>query len=151
MLRDDVKAAQISAMKSSDKPRTAALRSIMAKIKDKDIALRTADKKPEDDAMVTDVLQKMAKQRRESITLYDEGGRDELAAQERYELAVIEEFLPVMLSEEETMAIVTKLKDEIGASGMQDMGKLMGQLKSKHGGEIDMSKASAIVKAALAG
>jgi uncharacterized protein YqeY len=151
MLRDDVKAAQISAMKSSDKPRTAALRSIMAKIKDKDIALRTADKKPEDDAMVTDVLQKMAKQRRESITLYDEGGRDELADREREEIAVIEEFLPVMLSEEETMAIVTKLKDEIGASGMQDMGKLMGQLKAKHGGEIDMSKASAIVKAALAG
>jgi uncharacterized protein YqeY len=149
MLRDDVKAAQISAMKSSDKPRTAALRSIMAKIKDKDIALRTSDKKPDDDVMVTDVLQKMAKQRRESITMYHEGGRDELAAQERYELGVIEEFLPVMKSEEETIAIITALKEEMGAGGMQDMGKLMGQLKARHGSDIDMSKASAIVKSVL--
>lgn len=149
MLRDDVKAAQISAMKSSDKLRTAALRSIMAKIKDKDIALRTSDKKPDDDVLVTDVLQKMAKQRRESITMYDEGGRDELAAQERYELGVIEEFLPAMKSEEETIAIVQALKEEIGAAGMQDMGKLMGQLKSRHGSEIDMSKASNIVKSVL--
>jgi len=151
MLRDDVKAAQISAMKSSDKPRTAALRSIMAKIKDKDIALRTSDKKPEDDAMVTDVLQKMAKQRRESINLYDEGGRKELADKERYELSVIEEFLPTMLSEQETVALVAALKDEIGATAMQDMGKLMGLLKSRHGGEIDMGKASGIVKTVLAG
>lgn len=149
MLRDDVKAAQISAMKSSDKPRTAALRSIMAKIKDKDIALRTSDKKPDDDVLVTDVLQKMAKQRRESITMYDEGGRAELAAQERYELSVIEEFLPTMKSEEETIAIVQAIKEEIGAAGMQDMGKVMGQLKARHGSEIDMSKASNIVKSVL--
>ncbi len=149
MIRNNVKAAQVAAMKAKDKPRTAAVRAILAKIKDKDIELRTASGDMDDDAMVTDVLQKMAKQRRESITMYRDGGRDELADQESYELEVIEEFLPRQLSEEETKALIAGLKDELGASGMADMGKMMGALKQRHGSELDMSRASALVKEAL--
>ncbi|SIN99076.1 hypothetical protein SAMN02745824_2557 [Parasphingorhabdus marina DSM 22363] len=149
MIRDSVKAAQIEAMKAKDKDRTAATRAILAKIKDKDIELRTKDGGGDDDAMVTDVLQKMAKQRRESISMYEEGGRTELAEQEKYELSVIEEFLPAQLSEEETAALIDGIKAELGASDMKDMGRVMGELKKRHGSEIDMGKASSLVKAAL--
>lgn len=149
MIRDSVKAAQIEAMKAKDKERTAATRSILAKIKDKDIELRTKDAAPDDDAMVTDVLQKMAKQRRESIAMFEEGGRESLAEQEKYELAVIEEFLPAQLSEADTAALIDGIKVELGADSMKDMGRVMGELKKRHGTEIDMSKASAMVKAAL--
>ena len=149
MIRDTVKAAQIAAMKAGDKDRTAATRSILAKIKDKDIELRTKGGAADDDAMVTDVLQKMAKQRRESIDMFESGGRTELAAAEKLELAVIEEFLPAQLSDEETAALITGIKTELGADGMKDMGRVMGELKKRHGTEIDMSKASALVKAAL--
>ena len=149
MLRDDIKAATIAAMKAGEKDRTAALRLIGAKIKDRDIELRTADKKPEDDALVIDVLQKMGKQRRESIAMYRDGGREELAAQEEAELAVIEEFLPQQMSEDDTRAAIAAIKAEIGAEGMKDMGRLMAELKSRHGTEMDMSKASALVKEAL--
>ncbi|MBY0393623.1 MAG: GatB/YqeY domain-containing protein [Novosphingobium sp.] len=99
MIRDSIKAAQISAMKSGDKARLAALRLILAKLKDKDIELRTAASVPDDDVIVVDVLQKMAKQRRESITLYLEGSRQELADIEQAELVVIEEFLPQQMGE----------------------------------------------------
>ena len=149
MIRDTVKAAQIAAMKAGDKERTAATRSILAKIKDKDIELRTRDSAQDDDALVTDVLQKMAKQRRESIDMFESGGRTELAAAEQKELAVIEEFLPAQLSEEDTAALIAGIKTELGADGMKDMGRVMGELKKRHGTEIDMSKASALVKAAL--
>ncbi len=149
MIRDTVKAAQIAAMKARDKDRTAATRSILAKIKDKDIELRTKDAAPDDDAMVTDVLQKMAKQRRESIEMFESGGRTELAAAEQMELTVIEEFLPAQLSDAETAALIDGIKAELGATSMKDMGPVMGELKKRHGTEIDMSKASALVKAAL--
>ncbi|VWX56849.1 GatB/YqeY domain-containing protein [Sphingorhabdus sp. 109] len=149
MIRETVKAAQIAAMKAGDKDRTAATRSILAKIKDKDIELRTKDAAADDDAMVTDVLQKMAKQRRESIAMFESGGRTELAAAEKQELAVIEEFLPAQLSEEETAALIAGIKTELGADSMKDMGRVMGELKKRHGTEIDMSQASALVKAAL--
>lgn len=149
MLRDSIKAAQISAMKSGDKPRLAAVRLILAKIKDRDIELRTAASKPDDDALVIDVLQKMVKQRRESIQLFEEGGRPERAADERAELAVIEEFLPAQMSEDETKAAIDAIKAETGASGIKDMGKVMAELKARHGAQLDMGKASALVKAAL--
>jgi uncharacterized protein YqeY len=149
MIRDDVKAAQIAAMKAGDKDRTAATRSILAKIKDKDIELRTKDNKLDDDVMVTDVLQKMAKQRRESIEMFESGGRDELAKAEKMELTVIEEFLPAQLSEEDTAALIEGIKTELGAESMKDMGRVMAELKSRHGTEIDMRKASGLVKAAL--
>lgn len=149
MIRERVKAAQIAAMKAKDKERTAATRSILAKFKDKDIELRGKDGDLDDDVIVTDVMQKMAKQRRESIAMYAEGGRSELAENERYELTVIEEFLPAQLNEDDVKTIIEALKAETGADGMKDMGKLMGALKSKHGSEIDMGKAGALVKAAL--
>lgn len=150
MLRDSIKAAQISAMKSGDKPRLAAVRLILAKIKDRDIELRTAATKPDDDALVIEVLQKMVKQRRESIQLFEQGGRLEKAAEEKAEMAVIEEFLPAQMSEEETKAAIEAIKAEVGASGVKDMGKVMAELKARHGSQLDMGKASGWVKDALA-
>jgi uncharacterized protein YqeY len=149
MLRDSIKAAQISAMKAGEKQRLAAVRLILAKIKDRDIELRTAAAAPDDDALVIDVLQKMVKQRRESIQLFEQGGRPEKAADEQAELLVIEGFLPAQLSEEDTKAVIEAIKTEIGAVGMKDMGKVIAELKARHGSELDMGKASGWVKAAL--
>ena len=150
MLRDDLKQAQISAMKAGDKERLAAVRLILAKIKDRDIEQRTAAKPMEDDALVIDVLQKMGKQRRESLELYLKGGREELAAVERAELAVIEEFLPRQMDEAETKAAIEAIKAELGASGMKDMGRVMAELKARHGTVLDMARASGWVKESLA-
>ena len=150
MLRDTIKAAQIESMKSGDKGRLAAVRLILAKLKDKDIELRTASNLPDDDVLVTDVLQKMAKQRRESITLYEQGGRQELAEIEKAELAVIEEFLPQQMGDAEVNAAIAAIIAETGAAGMKDMGKVVAALKAKHGTQLDMGKASSLVKAALA-
>jgi len=150
MIRDTIKAAQVTAMKAGDKTRLAAVRLILAKLKDKDIELRTASSVPDDDTVVVDVLQKMAKQRRESITLYEQGGRQELADVEKGELAVIEEFMPAQLSDAEVSAAIEAIKAEIGASGMKDMGKVVAALKARHGSQLDMGKASGLVKAALA-
>ena len=150
MLRDDLKQAQISAMKAGDKERLAAVRLILAKIKDRDIEQRTAAKPMEDDALVIDVLQKMGQQRRESIELYEKGGREELAAVERGELAVIEEFLPRQMDEAETRAAIEAIKAELGASGMKDMGRVMAELKARHGTVLDMGRASGWVKESLA-
>ena len=150
MLRESLKAAQVTAMKAGDKPRLATVRLILAKVKDRDIELRTASQLPDDDAMVVEVLQKMVKQRRESIALYEQGGRQELADAEAAELVVIEEFLPQQLSEADTTAAIEAIKAELGASGLKDMGKVMAELKLRHGTVLDMSKASGLVKAALA-
>ena len=149
MLRDTIKAATITAMKAGDKERTAALRLISAKIKDRDIELRTSSKDVPDDDLVVDVLQKMAKQRRESIQMYEDGGREELAARERSELGVIEEFRPRQLDEAATKAVIEALKVELGASSMKDMGRVMAELKARHGSELDMGRASGWVKDAL--
>lgn len=149
MLRDTIKAAQIESMKAGDKTRLAAVRLILAKLKDKDIELRTASDVPDDDVVVTDVLQKMAKQRRESITLYEQGGRQELAEVEKAELAVIETFLPQQMGDEEVKAAIAAIIAETGAEGMKDMGKVVAALKAKHGTQLDMGKASGLVKAAL--
>ena len=149
MLRDQIQSETVTAMKAKDKERTAALRLIGAKIKDRDIELRTADTKPKDDELVTDVLLKMAKQRRESIEMYEDGGRTELAEKEKSELAVIEEFLPKQMSENETRAAIAQIKTDLGAEGMKDMGRVMGELKARHGATLDMSKASGLVKEAL--
>jgi len=149
MLRDTIKAETVTAMKAKDKERTAALRLIAAKIKDRDIEMRTKESTGDDDALVIDVLQKMAKQRRESIEMYEAGGRTELAEQEKGELAVIEEFLPRQMSEEETKAAIEAIKAETGAAGMKDMGKVMGELKARHGTQLDMGRASGWVKELL--
>ena len=150
MLRDTIKAAQVSAMKAGDKSRLGTVRLILAKLKDKDIELRTASSQPEDDTLVVDVLQKMAKQRRESITMFEQGGRQELADAEQAELAVIEEFMPSQMSEADTIAAIAAIKTEIGAESIKDMGRLIAELKARHGAQLDMGKASGLVKAALA-
>jgi uncharacterized protein YqeY len=149
MIRDDIKAATITAMKAKEKERTATLRQIAAKIKDKDIELRTSSKEIEDNELVTQVLMKMAKQRRESIEMYESGGRQELADNEKAELAVIEEFLPQMMDEAATKAAIEEAKAATGAESVKDMGKIMGQLKGKYGAELDMGLASRLVKEAL--
>ena len=149
MLRDTIKSAQVSAMKAGEKARLAAVRLILAKIKDRDIELRTGKAPDSDDTLVIDVLQKMAKQRRESIQMYEQGGRQELADQEKGELAVIEEFMPAQMSEGEIKAAIDAIKAETGAESVKDMGKVMALLKERHGTEMDMSKASALVKASF--
>jgi uncharacterized protein YqeY len=149
MIRDDIKAATIAAMKAGDKERTAALRQISAKIKDRDIEERTSGKAIPDDELVVSVLQKMAKQRRESIELYESGGRQELADKERAELSVIEEFLPQMMDEAATRAAIAAIKAETGASTMKDMGSVMAALKARHGALLDGKLASTLVKEAL--
>ncbi len=149
MIRDDIKAAQIAAMKAGDKESRAAISLIQAAIKNRDIEARTQGPVADDDALVVEVLQKMVKQRRESIEMYRQGGREELAAAEEREVAVIERFLPAQMSEEETKATIKAIKADLDAQGMKDMGRVMAELKARHGASLDMSKASGLVKAEL--
>lgn len=151
MIREDIKTALVAAMKGGDKPVTATLRLVQSAIKNRDIEARTGGAPADDDALVVEVLQKMVKQRRESIDLYVKGGRQELADAEAAEVAVIERFLPTQMSETETAVAIEAIKAELGASGMKDMGRVMAELKARHAANLDMSKASAAVKAALAG
>ncbi|MFG6283536.1 GatB/YqeY domain-containing protein [Sphingomonas sp. S6] len=149
MIRDDIKAAQVTAMKAGDKEARAAIGLIQAAIKNRDIELRTGTAPTDDDAVVVEVLQKMVKQRRESIQMYETGGRQELADAEKAEVAVIERFLPAQMSDAETTAAIEAIKAELGAAGMKDMGRVMAELKARHAANLDMSKASGLVKAAL--
>jgi uncharacterized protein YqeY len=149
MIRDDIKAATIAAMKSGDKATTTTLRLAQAAIKNRDIELRTSDKTPDDDAMVTDVLQKMIKQRRESVELYRKGGREELAAAEEAEIAVITRFLPAQMSDAEAQAAIAAIIAETGAAGMKDMGRVMALVKERLGPSIEPARASGLVRAAL--
>ncbi len=149
MIRDEIKAAQIAAMKAGDKDSRNAISLMLSAIKNRDIEERTKAQPTEDDALVVEVLQKMVKQRRESVEMFVKGGRQELADAEANEIAVIEKFLPKQLSEAETSAAIEAIKAELGASGMKDMGRVMAELKARHASELDMSKASGLVKAAL--
>ncbi|MEG3179923.1 GatB/YqeY domain-containing protein [Sphingomonas sp. LT1P40] len=149
MIRDDIQAAVITAMKSGDKATTGAIRLIQSAVKNRDIEARTQTAVVEDDALVVEVLQKMVKQRRESIEMFEKGGRQELADKEKAEVAVIERFLPAQMSAEETSAAIEAIKAELGATGMKDMGRVMAELKARHASSLDMSKASGLVKAAL--
>jgi hypothetical protein len=149
MIRDDIKAAQVAAMKAGDKARLGTIRLMLAKIKDKDIELRTGTAPADDDVLVTDVLQKMVKQRRESITMYEQGGRQELADVEAAEVVVIEDFLPAQLSDDEATAAIKAIVTELGAESLKDMGKVMAAVKDRLGSQLDMSKASGWVKTAL--
>jgi len=150
MIRDDIKQALVDAMKAGDKARTAALRLIQAAIKNRDIELRGGQAPADDDAVVTEVLQKMIKQRRESIELYRKGGRDELADAEAAEVAVIESFLPAQMDDAQIAATVEALVTEVGATSTKDMGRVMAALRERHAGQLDMAKAGAAVKARLA-
>ena len=146
MIRDDIKAATIAAMKGGDKETTGTLRLVQAAIKNRDIELRTASSQPDDDALVTEVLQKMIKQRRESVDLYRKGGREDRAAAEEAEITVIERFLPAQLSEDEARAAIEAIIAETGASSMKDMGRVMGEVKTKLGTAIEPARASALVR-----
>ena len=150
MIRENIQAAQIAAMKAKDAETLGAVRLMLAAIKNRDIEARTGKAPADDDTLVVEVLQKMVKQRRESITMFEQGGRQELADKEAGELAVIERFLPKQLSDDETRAAIEAIKAELGASTVKDMGRVMATLKERHASELDMSKASALVKAALA-
>jgi uncharacterized protein YqeY len=149
MIRDDIKAAQIAAMKARDTVTVNATRLIQAAIKNRDIELRTASTTPDDDLTVTEVLQKMIKQRRESIEMFEKGGRQELADAEKAEVGVIERFLPAQMSEEDAALAIDAIATELGATSVKDMGRVMAALKERHAGQLDMSKASALVKARL--
>ena len=150
MIRDDIKTALVAAMKARDTTSTAAIRLIQSSIKNRDIELRTASTQPDDDLLVTEVLQKMIKQRRESIEMYEKGNRPELAAAEAAEVAVIERFLPRQMSEDEARAVIDALATELGAESVKDMGRVMAALKERFAGQMDMAKASGLVKARLA-
>jgi uncharacterized protein YqeY len=149
MIRDDIKTALVVAMKARDTAATGAIRLIQSAVKNRDIELRTATAQPDDDLLITEVLQKMIKQRRESIEMYVKGNRPELADAEAAEVAVIERFLPAQMSEDEAKAAIDAIATEIGASSVKDMGKVMAALKERHAGQMDFAKASGLVKARL--
>lgn len=149
-MREQINAALKEAMKAQHKRKTSTLRLISAAIKDRDIAARTkgsGDRVSEGEVM--DILAKMIKQRRESITLYEEAGRLELAEQENQEIGIIMEFLPKQLSDEEINAACAKAIADAGAESLKDMGKVMGLLKGAYAGQMDFGKAGAIVKKQL--
>src|SRR3569832_1695911 len=125
MIRDDIKAATFAAMKGGDKETTATLRLISAAIKNRDIEARTGGAPKDDDALVSEVLQKMVKQRRESADIYRKNGRDDCAEVEEAEIAVIERFRPQQLCDAEAEAKIREIVAETGATSMKDMGRVM--------------------------
>ncbi|WP_116082907.1 GatB/YqeY domain-containing protein [Tropicimonas sp. IMCC34011] len=151
-LKTRVSSALKDAMRQKDQTRLGTLRLINAAIKDREIAARGAGSEgPAEisDAEVTQILAKMVKQRQESVRAYEEGGRLELAEREQSEIAVIEEFLPKPLTEAETSAAIDAAIEETGATGIRDMGKVMGELKSRHAGRMDFGAVGARVRARL--
>src|ERR1700755_3621549 len=151
MLRDDINNAVKEAMKAKAERKLSTLRMVNSTIKNADIAARGEGKPPLSDADLLGVLQKMIKQRQESVELYDKGGRAELADAEREETAVISAYLPKQMSDDEVRGAISAAISETGAAGMKDMGKVIGALKAKYAGQMDFAKASGMVKAALAG
>jgi len=151
MLRDDINTALKDAMKAGDARRVSTLRLVNAAFKNADIELRGQGKGPLGEDEMLALLQKMIKQRQEAIELYDKGGRAELAAQEREEIAIIQAYLPKQMSEDDVKAAISSAITETGAAGMKDMGKVIGVLKAKYAGQMDFAKASGLVKAALTG
>ena len=150
MIRDDIKAATIAAMKSGDKETTGTLRLVQAAIKNRDIEARTGGAPANDDQLVIEVLQKMIKQRRESADIYRKGGREDRASVEEAEIAVIDRFLPAQMSDSEAETKIREIIAETGASSMKDMGRVMSLVKERLGASIEPARASAMVKTALA-
>ena len=151
MLRDDINTAVKEAMKAKDERKLSTLRMVNSTIKNADIEARGQGKPPLSDSDLLSLLQKMIKQRQESVALYDQGGRAELADQERAEIAVIQAYLPQQMSDDEIKAAISATIAETGAAGIKDMGKVIGALKAKYAGQMDFGKASGMVKAALTG
>ena len=149
MLRDDINNALKGAMKARDERRVSTLRLVNAALKNADIEARGQGKGPLGDDELLGLLQKMIKQRHESIELYEKGGRAELAQQERDEVAIIAAYLPKQLSEDDMKAAIADAVRETGAASMKDMGKVIAALRAKYAGQMDFAKASALVKGAL--
>ena len=149
-MRDRISQAMKDALKSGNKQRLGTLRLMLAAIKERDIASEMqGGGSALGEAELLQVLQKMIKQRRESAETYAKGGRPELAAQEQAEIAVIEEFLPQQMSENDTRAAVAAVAKELGAGSVKDMGRAMGELKKRYAGQMDFAKASAMLKELL--
>jgi uncharacterized protein len=151
VLREKINESIKLAMKAQDKLRLSTLRLVNAAIQSADIAAETTKKPTLSDDDVLALMQKMIKQRQESVTVYDQAGRKELADKERDEIEIIKGFLPQQMSEDEAKAAIAAVIKETGAGGMKDMGKVMAVLKERHAGKMDFGKASGLVKGLLAG
>ena len=149
MIRNDINAAKIAAMKSGDKDTVGTLRLVQATILNRDIEARTGGAPKDDNTLVIEVLQKMVKQRRESADIYRKNGREDRAATEEAEIAVIERFLPAQMNEDEARAAIQAIVAETGASSMKDMGRVMALVKERLGASIEPARASALVKSVL--
>lgn len=151
MIREQIKSVLKEAMIAKNSHKVSTLRLIMAAIKDRDIAARVKDNPDgiKDDEILS-LMQSMVKQRRDSITMYENGGRLELAEQEASEIKIIEDFLPKQMSEDEIATVVDSLITELGATSLKDMGSTMAALRERFAGQMDFGKASAIIKARLA-
>ena len=150
MLRDELTKSMKEAMRAKEARKLSTVRLILAAIKEKDIEMRGVDASDkDDDAIITDILSKMVKQRRDSIKAYEEGGRCELAEREKEEIAIIEEFLPKQMSDDEIKAAAEAVVAELGAEGLKDIGRCMGSLKEKYAGQMDFAKASTTIKGML--
>jgi uncharacterized protein len=149
-LRDQINDSLKAAMKSGDKRRVSTLRLINSAIKDRDIQNRTQG--PDagvSDAQIVEVLARMVKQRQESLEIYEKAGRDELAAQEREEIQIIQGYMPKQLTDEEVKSVIAAMIKEVGATSIKDMGKVMAALKAKYSGQMDFAKAGAVIKGLL--
>ncbi len=151
MLRDDINNAVKDAMRAKDERKLSTLRMVNSTLKNSDIEARGQGKPPLSDEDILGVLQKMIKQRQESVELYVKGNREELANQEREEIAIITAYLPKQMSDDEVKAAIAAAIKDTSAAGMKDMGKVIGVLRGKYAGQMDFGKASGLVKAALAG
>jgi uncharacterized protein YqeY len=149
VLRDDINKALTEAMKAKNQRAVSTLRMVNSTLKNADIEARGQGKPPLGDAEVQPVLQKMIKQRQESVELYQKGGRADLVKQEQEEIAIISGYLPKQMSEAEMAAAIEAAIKDTGAAGMKDMGKVIGSLRGKYAGQMDMAKASGMVKARL--
>lgn len=149
MLRDQLAAALKDAMKSKNAERLSTVRLIQAAVKDRDIANRGAGKEQASDDEILQILAKMVKQRDESAKIYEENARPELAAKERAEITVVQDFMPKQLSEADMRANIAAIIAETGAAGPKDMGKVMAVLKERYAGQMDFSRASGAVKELL--
>ncbi|GAC1040524.1 GatB/YqeY domain-containing protein [Rhizobium sp. No.120] len=149
MIRETLSNAQKDAMKAKDTARLSTVRLILAAVKDKDIANRGLGKEQASEDEILQLLAKMIKQREESVKIYIDGGRPELADKEREEITVIQGFMPEQLSEEKVREICVAVVAELGAQGLKDMGKCVAALRERYAGQMDFAKASAILKELL--
>jgi hypothetical protein len=146
-LKEQISEDMKTAMRAKDSARLGTIRLLMAAIKQKEVDERIVL----DDAQVTAVIDKMLKQRRDSISQYESAGRQDLADAEKFELEVLTAYMPQQMSTDEVRAVIAEVIAAVGAAGPADMGKVMGPLKAKLAGRTDMAQASALVKAALSG